>query len=518
MSHYASRLQALTDNAGILRDIGRGLEKESLRITADGNLAQTPHPKAFGSALSHSSITTDFSEALLEFITPVHRSVEGALAQLDDIHRFVYSQLDDELLWTASMPCMLSDDSDIPVAQYGSSNLAQQKTTYRLGLGHRYGRKMQTIAGIHYNFSAPAGLWQLLYGDNYSQEQVTDAYFGLIRNFRRWSWLLVYLFGAAPAVCQSFLKGREHQLQTLAHHSLGLPFGTSLRMGDLGYQSKAQENLKICYNGLSYYIDTLREAITQPHADYQGFPAGEQLSDALLQIENEFYSPIRPKRVGESGEIPIGALQRAGVEYIEVRCVDVNPYQPNGIDAEQIRFMDAFLLYCLLQDSPACNDEVYFQLNDNLRRVVNAGREPGLRLQDGKQERPLTDWALELIEHIGDMAALLDQAWSENGNSSAYAEVCQAMRARVEDPALTPSARMLADTDAQGLSHFQWLLAKAREHRDHFLAKPLNSEQAAAFAAEREASIAKQAAIEAADEGSFKDFLARFYQQYQGLS
>ena len=114
--------------------IQRGIEKESLRIDPDGKLAQTPHPHGLGAALTHSSITTDYSEALLEFITPVSTNIDEGLDTLDNIHRYVYSQLDDELLWAASMPCIMTGDEGIPVAEYGSSNVAKMKTVYRLGL------------------------------------------------------------------------------------------------------------------------------------------------------------------------------------------------------------------------------------------------------------------------------------------------------------------------------------------------------------------------------------------------
>ena len=332
---FTERLQilALDENTPLLSNLQRGIEKESLRVDSNGKLAQTPHPVKLGSALTHPHITTDFSEALLEFITPVSTSIDESLQTLSNIHRYTYQSIDGELLWAASMPCILEGDDNIPVAQYGSSNVATMKTVYRNGLGNRYGRLMQTISGIHYNFSIPETLWDVLQQQDLDkrprQDYITDSYFKLIRNFRRVSWLLIYLYGASPAVCKSFLRGRDnHLLQEFDQGSLYLPHGTALRMGDLGYQSSAQDNLNICYNSIDNYIDTLRQAITNIHPDYENIGVKiddeyKQLSPALLQIENEFYSPIRPKRNADSGETPIDALNRGGIEYIEVRALDV---------------------------------------------------------------------------------------------------------------------------------------------------------------------------------------------------
>ncbi len=354
-----NRLNLLAEDTAsrILLGITRGIEKESLRVTPAGTIAQTPHSSLLGSALTHPQITTDFSEALLEFITPPSTNANEILQTLEDIHRFTYQQIGNEILWTSSMPCQLSGESDIPVGKYGSSNIGAMKHTYRLGLGHRYGRLMQTIAGIHYNFSVPDELMELLRKNEKStlspQDFKTENYFSLIRNFRRHFWLLLYLFGASSGICSSFVKGRDHQLIQFDadEHSLYLPYATSIRMSDLGYQSKAQDKLTVCYNSLQSYIRTLGETLAEPYPGYESIglkdSAGDykQLNLNILQIENEFYSPIRPKRTARPGQSPLRALQAAGVEYIEVRCIDLNPFLPLGIDRAQVDFMDIFLLY-----------------------------------------------------------------------------------------------------------------------------------------------------------------------------
>ena len=525
-SHLQKQLDTLTGEEGnsLLCNIGRGIEKESLRITPDGSLAQTPHPSALGSALTHGSITTDYSEALLEFITPVDTGIESSLKTLEDIHQYVYNQLPEEMLWCTSMPCLLGEDKDIPVAKYGSSNVARMKTVYRYGLGYRYGRVMQTIAGIHYNFSMPQAYWDKAWADagkpGELQDYISERYLGLIRNFRRYSWLLIYLFGASPAVCGSFLRNQDnHGLEPFGDgHSLHLPYGTALRMGDLGYNSDAQKDLRICYNSLANYVETLRAAIMQPHPDYAHLSSGEsgeyqQLNDSLLQIENEFYSPIRPKRVTQSGETPLHALTESGIEYIEVRCVDVSPFSPVGMDAEQIRFLDTFLLYCLLEESPACNEEEQYCMAANMESVVNRGREPGLELRCCDGPRLMSDWANALLGDMQDISDALDNAH----HSNAYGESLREQAAKVADPELTPSARVLREMREQGKPFFRLAMSYSQRWAEHFRQQPVDAEKVAKFTAQAERSVKAQQEVEAADELSFEQYLANFYGQYETL-
>jgi glutamate--cysteine ligase len=516
-------LETLSDSqqAPLLRQLQRGIEKESLRVNPEGGLAQTDHPIGLGSALTHPAITTDFSEALLELITPVNANIDDSLQQLDDVHRFVYSQLQQESMWVASMPCVLKDGENIPLARYGSSNVAQMKTAYRRGLGNRYGRAMQTIAGIHYNFSVPDALWPVLQkadnDDQPLQDYVTDRYFALIRNFRRFSWLLLYLFGASPAVCKSFVGRQAHMLDTLRDDTLYLPYATTLRMGDLGYQSNAQQDLAICYNTLDNYLHTLCGAITQPHHDYQSIGLKvdgkyQQLSTALLQIENEFYSAIRPKRVARSGETALSALKNGGVEYIEVRCVDVNPFLPLGIDAEQIRFMDSFLLYCLLKESPQCDEADRQRIANNQGKVVNEGRRPGLTLNRRDGEISLQAWGEHLLSGIEDVAQQLDKA--HGGND--YRHACQQQRAKLLDPSLTPSAKILAELE-QGQSFYAFAMQQSRQHQQYFCQPPLSPEKQQSFEQLSQQSLQRQAEVEAEDSIDFDQYLEQYYQQYQAI-
>ncbi len=500
-------LDALTAAPGSLAGLNRGIEKESLRVTLDGSLSQQPHPVALGSPLTHDAITTDFSEAQVELITAVHNSPDACLKQLMDVHRFVYANIGDEVLWPSSMPCILATDDAIPVGQYGTSNIARAKTIYRLGLGLRYGRLMQTISGIHYNFSLPASVWPTL--GIHSQDEITRSYFALIRNFRRWSWLLMYLFGASPAVCKSFTRNMQHELQSFDEGSAYLPFATSLRMGPLGYQSSAQSKLHISYNSLDEYADSMVEALTEEYPEYatRGVKRNgeyQQLNTSVLQIENEFYGTIRPKRPIRTGERPITALRDRGVEYVEVRCLDLNPFLPLGIDNETINFLDTFLLVCLLAASAPDSEAESRRMSANQVSVVERGRDPELILV-GDDDQPVSAvaWGKQLLDACAPIAALLDH--NESGTPHTAALAAQA--AKLEDAQLTPSARILTAMQEQGIPFFRFSMNQALAHRSFFAERPLNPDERAQFEAGVRDSLTRQRNIEAADDVSFEAFL-----------
>jgi len=517
------RLSLLGANLPLLKQCLHGIERECLRVTDEGRLAQTPHPEALGSALTNEQITTDYSESLLEFITPALPDPAKVLESLEQIHRFVYSKLGDEYLWSPSMPCTLPAEEDIPIAEYGSSNIGKLKHVYRKGLALRYGRTMQCIAGIHYNFSLPEALWPLLREAEGSTQDNRDyqssAYIALIRNFRRYSWLLMYLFGASPALDKGFLRGRPHQLEELDAETLFLPYATSLRMSDLGYQSNAQAGLTPCYNNLASYTDSLRKAVGTPYPPYVEVGThvdGEwvQLNTNILQIENEYYSNIRPKRVTYTGERPIQALTSRGVQYVEVRCLDINPFLPVGIDLTEARFLDAFLLFCALEDSPQLDNGECGQCTDNFLTVVKEGRRPGLELHRSGQPISLKDWAGELIERIRQLANLLDQAQG----SDEHAKALDAQQAKVDDASLTPSAQVLARMTEHDESFIQFSLRQSRVHAETFREQPLSHEKQQAFETLARESLAKQSALEQDEVGDFDLFVGAYQASILAIS
>ncbi|WP_399682474.1 glutamate--cysteine ligase [Xenophilus sp.] len=500
MKTLKKRLAALP--AQRLQGIRRGIEKESLRSQSDGKLALTPHPAALGSALTHPHITTDFSESQLELITGVHADIEACLAELTEVHQYTYralSEAGDEMMWVSSMPCGLPSDETIPIGRYGTSNVGRAKSVYRMGLAHRYGRRMQTISGIHYNWSLP---------------QVTsDEYFALIRNFRRHAFLLLYLFGASPAVCASFVEGRPHALQPIGEYTMHMPHGTSLRMGRLGYQSEAQASLFVSYNGLDGYAASLADALTRPYAPYEAIGirnlGGEynQLATTLLQIENEFYGTIRPKRVIFPGERPLHALRERGVEYVEVRLMDLDPFEPVGINAQTMRFLDVFLLHCLLADSPPDSRDEIAEMKHNQHLTAERGREPGLALQRHGRPVALADWGAEILEQCRPIAAALDEAFGGEDHARALA----AAQAALAAPDTLPSARVLAEMAARhGDSFVAFTRERSLATREALLALPWSAARQADFERLREDSVREQERIEAADTLPFEAYREQY--------
>ncbi|MBC7414193.1 MAG: glutamate--cysteine ligase [Herminiimonas sp.] len=510
------RAALLADPAhgAMLLDGLRGIERETLRVDRQGRLAKTAHPASLGAPLTHPHITTDYAEALLEFVTSAEPDIATALDELDEVHRFVYGKLGEELLWSQSMPCELPPEPEIAIAAYGSSHIGMLKHVYRRGLALRYGKAMQCIAGIHYNYSLSEKLWPLLQEDQHAGGSARDfqsaSYFALIRNFRRYSWLLMYLFGASPALSACFLRDRAHQLETLSADTLYLPYATSLRMSDLGYQSNAQASLSVQFDNVDNYIRSLHQAVSLPYPPYAEIGTRHdgqwvQLNTNLLQIENEYYSTIRPKRVIGVGERALGALAARGVQYVEVRCLDVDPFEPVGISLQTSRFMDAFLLFCALEDSPQSPDRGVAD-TDNFASVVTQGRRPGLTLQRDGAAIGLQTWAGQLLEQIGLTAALLDA----HAGTADHADALAAQSAKIDDVRLTPSSQVLEAMNECGNSFSAFGLRQSLAHAAHLRARPLSAQKQAMFEEAVRVSIEARQALEASQSGDFDAFVEAY--------
>ena len=499
----------------------KGIEKESLRLGKDGLIAQTPHPIALGSALTHPSITTDYSEALIELITPAFSDINESLSYLRNIHQVVYSHLDEEILLGASMPCGIDGDLSIPIATYGTSNIGRMKHVYRHGLWHRYGRTMQAIAGIHFNYSVPEALWPQLHALEESalslEEYRAAAYFGLTRNFQRIGWLILYLFGASPAICKNFFKSRPELMAQFEEFDAGTlyhPYATSLRMSDIGYKSKNQANLRIDYNSLTGYVDSLTQAISTPYPEYEKIGVNvdgeyQQLNANILQIENEFYSTMRPKQIINSGEKPTIALKKRGVRYVEMRSLDLDIFDPIGIDVDKSRFIEALLLTCLLNDSPELTDSDNKVNNANQLAVANQGRKPSLMLHKGEQAILLTDWATEILNSMQIVCEILDNT----DETKPYSAALDKQRAVLNNPDLTPSARILAQMTESKVPYARFALNKSREHAEHFRASPFDANVQQTFTEMAEISITKQHEIEQKPQVPFEQFLSDYFSQ-----
>jgi len=515
MSLASERRAHLAAQPELLRAIRRGIEKEGLRVDASGNLAMTPHPSALGSALTNPRITTDYSESLLELITRPLPDAEALIGELTDIHGFVALRNPGEPIWNQSMPAHLPPEADIPVAWYGTSNTGMLKHVYRQGLAWRYGKVMQCIAGVHYNFSLPEAVWDRLADGDTPQDRRNTGYMALIRNFTRHAWLLMYLFGASPAVSRSFLQhaGFEASLTRLSPDTYCLPWATSLRMSDLGYKNPIQSDLQLCYNDLDTFTARIHRAVTTPWPAYEAIGTHRdgrriQLNTNILQIENEYYSSIRPKQTTGRCERPNTVLRERGIQYIEVRCMDIDPWAPAGITVETSRFLDAFLLYCAVEESPLFPPPGFCQESqDNFALVSREGRRPGLLLQRDGCATGLRDWAEEALDRIAPYARLLDEHSGDGGHAAAL----DRQRAKARDPDDTPSARLLAALRDEGREFHDWTLAQSQTHWDALRARGLPAGVLADYDAAARESIAGQAAIEAADTISFEDYVARFH-------
>lgn len=514
-----AQLLAQHNSADLLQSSKMGLEKESLRVSPSGQLAQTPHPAVLGSALTHPYITTDYSEALMEFITPPLSDVQETLQFLCNTQKYVYEHLHNEFLWATSMPCVVAGETSIPLAQYGKSNAGVMKTVYRRGLGHRYGRVMQVIAGVHFNYSYSDKFWQLwreLAGTDAgadSQAFISSAYMGITRNVLRYGWIIPYLFGASPAVCKSFFVGKQSRLEEFDAGTFYQPYATSLRLGDIGYHNKnsGKTAVKVSYNSLAEYIDSLNHAITTPCPQYEKFGSvvnGEyqQLNSHLLQIENEYYSSIRPKQITDRFEKPITALKKRGIQYLELRSLDVNAYHPMGIAKEQMHFLELFVLYCLLLPSPPIGDSEQEELDHNKTLVAHQGRDPQLKLIDQGKSRLLREWALEIVAGLEQVARCFG---SEKFD---YQQLVAHQIAVIKNPELTPSARMLTEMRSNKEGFYQFALRMSQQHYDYYRHMQLPPEQKRWFDDLAALSWENQARLEREDKLGFAEFLQQYFQ------
>ncbi|MEM7083266.1 MAG: glutamate--cysteine ligase [Pseudomonadota bacterium] len=506
----------------IIQQGKRGVEKESLRVDAlSGALSQTPHPTALGAALTHPFITTDYAESLLEFVTPAVPTNEEAIRFLYDLHRYTYRHIPGETLWPCSMPCGFSRHSDVPLARYGDSNVGRMKTIYRRGLGHRYGRIMQTISGVHFNYSLPKPVWDALcplVGSDICSSQTSQnfqsaGYFALIRNFRRLSWLILYLFGSSPAVCKSFFQGAETGLADFPGNTAAGEYATSLRMSDIGYNNHAQASLNISVNSLDEYVAGLTRAISTPYPDYEqrGLFDGDkriQLSTNILQIANEYYSVVRPKRVAKSGEEPTAALRRRGVEYVEIRALDLDPFSAVGVNQIELDFVECLLLHCVFTSSPAISASEQVDIANNDNAVAAYGRKPGLELCRDGRNIALSDWASQVCDQLVTLARILDEGSADNR----YAKAVRHQQAVIEDVRMAPSARVLEALSKGSLTYNEFGLARAqmvaKEFEEAEFTHPETAENLAELARE---SLAKAEEVRAADTLSFDDYLADYF-------
>ena len=518
-SLFQQRLEAWrrSSDRRIFRDIQIGLEREALRVDAEAGLSHASHPAALGSPLTHPHITTDYSEVMIELVTPPD-TLEASYAFLEDLHRYVYEHLGEERLWCGSMPCVIAGDPDIPLAYYGESNPGRMKTIYRRGLGYRYTRSMQVISGMHFNCSMPAEFWRQEFDGQPDPDEISERYFDALRNLLRFGWLIAYLFGASPAICRSFVLQKHESLDLFTPGTYYGPDATSLRQGSIGYQNsqEASTGVHADYNSRAGYIECLREATSTLCPQYQEIGVrrdGEylQLNANQLQIENEYYSPVRPKCVPQGNEKPSRGLRQRGVEYLELRSLDIDPFEPCGIGPDAMHFLTALVVYCLLDDSPKMSMSEQADADYNMQQVAHLGRNLEATLRRGEAVS-LRDWASDLLADIRPVCELLDEAHGQ----TMFRQAWEVQETKLRDPARTPSGRMVSQMSESGEAYVEWVLKRSQEHREFFGDRPPDPELRARFDRVAEQSRQQQQAIEEAERESplsFEDYLAAYEAQ-----
>lgn len=465
--NISNKISWLKNNPEIIKNINRGIERESLRINYNGNLSKNYHPESLGSPLTHKLITTDFSENLIEFITPKIKNINCMLTMLRDIHRHTTSKLNNELLWPMSMPCYIDKNKKILLSKYGNSHIGRIKSIYREGLKNRYGIAKQIISGIHYNFSFSINFWKehvKINNKKYNKEYISNNYFKLIRNYYRFGWIITYLFGASPAICSSFLNNYSTKLPFIKTYknTLYLPYATSLRLSNLGYKNKfINNNFYIAFNSLKEYNLKLKYLTKTPCNTYKkiGLKKNEkylQLNNNILQNESELYTLIRPKRTINTNESLSDALLNKGVEYIEIRSLDINPFSPIGINEKQIRFIDIFLIWCLLIKSPKFNKNEFKNINKNWNKIILEGKKPELLININNKKKTIKKIGLYILKDLKKIAKIFDKL----NNNYKYQKICNKIIKKIKNPNLTLSSYLLNKLLKYGINDFGLILAK----------------------------------------------------------
>ena len=503
-----------SDAKDILASGNFGIEKESLRVVSQSTISKRLHQASMGSPLCHKYITTDFSEAQLELITPPMVDKKKGLIFLENIHHFASHNIEDEIIWPFSMPPWIQSDEDIPIASYGSSNLALFKTTYRHGLSYRYGRAMQAISGIHFNYSLPEKIWE---SSLFNQEKTVSKklratiYFRTLRNLHRMNWLILYLFGASPIVTENFLKNNHDGFQKLNNHAYYLPFATSLRMSDLGYQNINQSRVVVSLNSLQEYIFDLKQATATMCDDFkkinqETIEKYAQINSNVLQIEDEYYAVARPKSSRISNQRLTTKLNDTGVDYIEFRSLDLNPFQRIGIDLDTVHFLEVFLIYCTLNPSPNITNSEIKEIKQNDLLVATKGRELGLSLINNGTKISLKNWANQIMNEMISIAGLLDNKTTD------FSSIINKFSDQIADPDQTLSALLLNKVLTEKMDFLELGRTLGNDYKNYYIrmAASKNSDWSR-LEKESVDSLKRQVVLEQASKQSFEDFSKEYF-------
>ncbi len=370
-----------------------GIEREALRVKEDGKLATTDHPYVFGNKLLHPYITTDFSESQPELITPAFQTTREAYSFLNALYDIVALEIGDEYLWPQSMPCDIPDEQYIPIAKYSDSKECKIAREYREKLFKKYGGKKQLISGIHYNFSFDEALFEKLY--RHQKPSISyklfkdDLYLKVARNYLRYRWLLIYLTGAAPIIHTSYTRECTKKLVPIQEDSFSNKGAVSYRNGECGY--KNHTDLFPDYTSVESYIASIEDFV----------------KENMIQSHKELYTQIRPK--AKDNKNLLSSLKNEGIQYIEIRSIDINPFEKSGMSMEDLEFTHVFMLYLLLKEETDYLDwqrEALF----NQKLISKNGLESIMLKKDGKS-KDRSEWMLDILAQMNNMSQVLGLEW-----------------------------------------------------------------------------------------------------------
>lgn len=418
-----SNLDKLTE--GELLSGSFGIEWESLRAHSTGELCLTPHPEVFGDKFTNPLVTTDFSESQIEIITPTLDSVDEAFDAFSLLSDLVNVSLpEDEYLWFQSIPCILPYYDKIPIAQYKGEEAAKSQK-YREELAKKYGVKKQMISGVHFNFSFKNETIEKLYSfsdKNLSfKEFKNEIYLKIARNYLRYCWLIIYLTGCSIGTHKTFANECIHLMDTKdAFGSYYSTKGPSFRNASCGYK-----NLKTLHPSYKNVDEFTR--------DISNYIESGELSEA-----KELYTQIRLKPKNPSDLL--NSLKNDGIEYIEIRTLDINPFYKCGLTQQDMKFLHLFLIYMLVKEE---SDYVDWQKEAiiNEERTAEKAYTDEMRLLKDGHEVTLKEWALELIDEMNEM---IDELGIND-----YQNLDMILK-RIKNPDLTYGKRLLKIIKKEG--------------------------------------------------------------------
>ncbi|MGL4991411.1 MAG: bifunctional glutamate--cysteine ligase GshA/glutathione synthetase GshB [Sarcina sp.] len=380
-----------------LRICNFGLEKENLRVDKLGMLALTDHPKEFGDKKTNPYITTDFAESQIEMVTPPCDTIDSVYEFMGALNDIVSTQLKGEYLWPQSNPPILPDESKIKVSNFKG----QDDEIYREYLANKYGKKKQLISGVHFNFSYKDDFLKLLYKKNFEKEYSfmefkNKIYLNIARNFLRYRWLLVYLTAASPVFHKTYASDCLENTQKISDDSFCLNNTYSLRNSDCGY--KNTKDFFVSYNSINEYANDITTAI----------------KEGFISREKEYYSPIRLKSIGGSSKSE--DLLKYGIQYLEIRILDLDPTTEFGVSKDTLKLMHAFLTHMMFKENKHMNFDDCKEANYNDMIVTSYGRKKYIKVFECNEEVCLVKKGISIIDDVENSLrelGVLDSSYEE---------------------------------------------------------------------------------------------------------